>query len=62
MKHLRKFESFQNSKNSEFITESLNKDIKDFGKDLDNRLKSMGFKTLILLSREPSVEEKKKVK
>jgi hypothetical protein len=52
------------TKNYDFpgnISEALNKDIKVFGQDLDKRLKEAGFKTLILVGKSATDEQKKKV-
>lgn len=44
------------------LNEALNKDIKAFGQDLDNKLKASGIKTLILIGKEPTPEQKDQVK
>jgi len=53
MKNIKKFDDFVNESYSkdEQLNEALNKDIKSFGQDLDNRLKKAGFQTKILIGQ-----------
>ena len=57
MKYLKTYENFDDQK----LYESLNKDIRQFGKDLDKNFKVSGFDTLILMNQ-PSQEQLKIVK
>jgi hypothetical protein len=41
----------------EVLSEALNKDIKAFGQDLDNKFKAAGFDTLILTQSSPTPEQ-----
>lgn len=54
MKYLELFENWN-------INEALNKDIKAFGQDLDNKLKSAGIKTLILIGKESTPQQRSEV-
>ena len=47
--------------NESQLNEALNKDIKDFGQDLDKNLKAAGFNTIVTF-QPPSNEQEKKVK
>lgn len=58
LKHIKLFEQFFNN---DMLYESLNKDIKMFGQDLDKNFKLSGFDTLIL-TRQPSQEQLQTIK
>lgn len=55
MQHLKSFESWN-------LNESLNKDILSFGRDLEKLLKSVGIKTLVLVGKESTSEQRAQVK
>jgi hypothetical protein len=47
--------------NESQLEEALNKDIRQFGQDLDKRLKEAGFKTLVLVGQNLNPEAQKKL-
>ena len=54
--------SLYESVKGKVLNEALNKDIKAFGQDLDNKLKAGGIKTLILVGKESTPEQRDQVK
>jgi hypothetical protein len=54
--------SLYESVKGKVLSEALNKDIKAFGQDLDNKLKAAGIKTLILVGKESTPEQRDQVK